>query len=361
MNILITGASGFIGSYLCEEALNRNMNVWAGMRAHSSKKYLQDERLNFITLDLSNMDSLTSQLSAFKAEGGKWDIIVHAGGATKCLNKEDFFKHNFDCTRNFVNALKNLDMLPQQFLYVSSLSVLGPRREDMVAKHTISIPSGIKADKDFVDTYTIKESVYEPMLATDSPTPNTAYGESKIKSENFLKESGINYTIFRPTGVYGPREKDYFLMAQSIKQHFDSAVGFKPQEITFVYVRDLVNAILAAIGKDVCGKIYSVSDGYVYNSRAFSDLLQKEMGVKGVLHVTFPLWFLRTVCAVSDMMSHITGKLSALNNDKYSILSQRNWQCDISPLKEDLDFVPEWNLERGVKEAIAWYKENGWL
>ncbi len=337
------------------------MNVWAGMRAHSSKKYLQDERINFICLDLSNRETLTSQLKSFKEEGGKWDIIIHAGGATKCLHKEDFYKHNYDCTRNFVNTLKNLDMLPQQFLYVSSLSVLGPRREDMVAKHRLTIPEGIKVEQSFVDTYTIKESVYEPMLATDTPTPNTAYGESKVMSEKFLKESGINYTIFRPTGVYGPREKDYFLMAQSIKQHFDSAVGFKPQEITFVYVRDLVNAILAAIGKNVSGKIYSVSDGFVYNSRAFSDLLQKEMGTKCVLHITFPLWFLKTVCAVSDMMSHITGKLSALNNDKYSILSQRNWQCDISPLKEDLGFVPEWNLERGVKEAITWYKENKWL
>lgn len=361
MNILITGASGFIGSFLCEEALNRNMNVWAGMRTHSSKKYLQDERLNFLTLDLSNTDTLASQLGTFKAEVGKFDIIIHAGGATKCLHKEDFYKHNYDCTRNLVNTLKSLDMVPQQFLYVSSLSVLGPRREEMVAKHAIRIPDGIKADKTFVDTYTIKESVYEPMLATDTPVPNTAYGESKVKSENFLKESGINYTIFRPTGVYGPREKDYFLMAQSIQQHFDSAVGFKPQEITFVYVRDLVNAILAAIGKEVNGKIYSVSDGYVYNSRAFSDLLQKEMGTKYVLHIKFPLWFLRTVCAVSDMMIRITGKMSALNNDKYNILSQRNWQCDITPLQQDLGFTPEWNLERGVKEAVAWYKENGWL
>jgi len=361
MNILITGASGFIGSYLCEEALNRNMNVWAGMRAHSSKKYLQDERLQFICLDMAKPDVLRQQLSDFKAEGGKWDIIVHAGGATKCLNKEDFYKNNFDCTRNFVEALKELDMVPQQFLYVSSLSVLGPLRENMVAKHKLDIPAGIKCDQSFIDTYTIKESVYEPMLADETPKPNTAYGESKVMSERYLKDCGINYTIFRPTGVYGPREKDYFLMAQSIKQHFDSAVGFQPQEITFIYVRDLVNVILAAIGKDVCGKMYSVSDGFVYNSRAFSDLLQKEMGTKCVLHITFPVWFLHIVCAVSGAMSKLTGKMSALNMDKFNILKQRNWQCDITPLQKDLGFTPEWNLERGVKEAIAWYKENGWL
>ncbi|MCR5312812.1 MAG: NAD(P)-dependent oxidoreductase, partial [Bacteroidaceae bacterium] len=233
--------------------------------------------------------------------------------------------------------------------------------EEMVSKHEINVPEGISIDKKFIDTYTIKESVYEPILPSDTPQPNTSYGESKVLSEKYLSESGINYTIFRPTGVYGPREKDYFLMAKSIKQHFDSAVGFKPQEITFIYVRDLVNAILSAIGKDVNGKTYNVSDGFVYNSRAFSDLLQREMGIKRVIHITFPLWFLKIVCNVSEAISHVTGKMSALNSDKYNILKQRNWQCDISPLQEDLGFTPEWNLERGVAEAVEWYKKEGWI
>ena len=361
MNILVTGASGFIGSFICEEALRRNMNVWAGIRARSSKKYLQDQRLHFATLDMARPDVLVGQLRELKEEVGRWDVIVHAGGATKCLHSDDFYKNNFECTRNFVEALKQLDIVPAQFLYISSLSVQGACRETPVSPHAVAIPEGIRADKAFIDRYTVTESVYQPILATDTPQPNTAYGKSKVMSEQYLAKSGINYTIFRPTGVYGPREKDYFLMAQSIKQHFDSAVGFKPQEITFVYVRDLVNAILAAIGRDVNGKTYSVSDGFVYNSRAFSDLLQKEMGTRGVLHVTFPVWFLKVVCTLSETISHITGKMSALNRDKYNILRQRNWQCDITPLMHDLDFVPEWNLERGVKEAIQWYRQEGWL
>ncbi len=63
----------------------------------------------------------------------------------------------------------------------------------------------------------------------DTPRPNTAYGKSKLKSEQFLDSIGndFNYIILRPTGVYGPREKDYFLMAQSIKQHIDFSVGYK--------------------------------------------------------------------------------------------------------------------------------------
>ena len=339
MKILITGASGFIGSFLCEESLKRGMETWAGMRAHSSRRWLTDERLKFATLDMTDVERLKEQLSAYQQEVGRWDVIIHAGGATKCLKREDFDFHNYICTKNFVEALQALEMMPSQFLYVSSLSVLGPIREQQNA-----------------------DGSYNDMLSSDTPAPNTAYGESKVKSEAYLR--GIEgVTIFRPTGVYGPREKDYFMMAKSIKQHVDFAVGYKKQVITFVYVRDLVGAIFSAIGKaDVAsGKTYLVSDGHNYDSRAFNDLIQKELGVKCVLHIKAPLWLLRVISAVAEGISKLTRQPSTLNGDKYRIMSQRNWQCDISPLKKDLGFVPEWPLERGVKECMEWYRVNKWL
>lgn len=339
MKILITGASGFIGSFLCEEGLKRGMETWAGMRERSSKRWLTDKRLKFATLDMTDANRLKEQLTEYKQQIGRWDVIIHAGGATKCLKREEFFLHNFLCTQNLVNTLGDLDMLPKQFLYVSSLSVLGPVREELNADGT-----------------------YNDMVASDTPHPNTAYGESKVKSEEFLR--GIEgVTIFRPTGVYGPREKDYFMVAKSIQQHIDFAVGYKKQMLTFVYVRDLVGAIFAAIGKkDVAqGKTYLVSDGHNYDSRAFSDLIQKELGIKHVFHIKAPLWLLRIICTVAEGFSKLTHKASTLNGDKYRIMCQRNWQCDISPLKNDLGFTPEWPLERGVKECIAWYKKNKWL
>ena len=331
MKILITGASGFIGSFLCEEGLKRGMETWAGMREHSSRRWLTDKRLKFATLDMTDAIRLKEQLSAYQQEVGRWDVIIHAAGATKCLKREDFDLHNFQCTKNLVNTLKDLDMMPDQFLYVSSLSVLGPIREEQNADGT-----------------------YNDMQASDAPKPNTAYGESKVKSEEFLK--GVEgVTIFRPTGVYGPREKDYFMMAKSIKQHIDFAVG--------VYVRDLVGAIFATIGKAYVanGKTYLVSDGHNYDSRAFSDLIQKELNVKNVLHIKAPLWLLWVICAVAEGFSKLTNKPSTLNGDKYRIMCQRNWQCDISPLKKDLGFTPGWPLERGVKECMDWYKENKWI
>ena len=85
------------------------------------------------------------------------------------------------------------------------------------------------------------------------------------------------------------------------------------------------------------------------------------MGNPWVLHVKAPLWFLRAVCWASGRISRLTGKMNALNDDKYHILSQRNWQCDIEPARRDFGYEPQWPLERGVKETVAWYKENGWL
>ena len=57
----------------------------------------------------------------------------------------------------------------------------------------------------------------------------------------------------------------------------------------------------------------------------------------------------------------MTGKVTALNNDKYHIMKQRNWRCDITPAEDELDFHPEYDLDHGVRLTIKWYKDNGWL
>ena len=100
MKILVTGASGFIGSYIVEEALRQGMETWAAVRPTSSKKYLQDERIHFINLNLSSEEELEKELAPHE-----FDYIVHAAGATKCLHAEDFYKVNTEGTKHLVNAI----------------------------------------------------------------------------------------------------------------------------------------------------------------------------------------------------------------------------------------------------------------
>lgn len=348
MTILVTGASGFIGSYIVQEGLDKGFEVWAGVRGTSSRGYLQDERIRFAQLDLSNPTLLHQQLCQYKEQlGGKgWDYVVHAAGATKCLDEQDFYRTNTDGTRHLIDALQAEGMVPKRFVFVSSLSIFGAIREKAVRKPSADNPW-----------------IYSPILLTDMPQPNTAYGRSKLQAEEYLQQQkDFPFTILRPTGVYGPREKDYFMMAKSIKQHIDFAVGFQPQEITFVYMMDVVQAVYKCMDAPAAvGKGYFLSDGEVYNSRRFSDLLQQYLGNPWVLHVKAPLWLLRIICWVSTRVSHITGKMNALNNDKYHILSQRNWQCDIEPAIQDFGYQPQWKLEQGVPATIKWYQDNGWI
>lgn len=330
MKILVTGSSGFIGSFIVEEALKRGMEVWAAVRKSSSHAYLQDPRIRFIELNLASQNELESQLQPHS-----FDYVVHAAGATKCLHKEDFFRTNTEGTKNLVRALMAVGMPVRRFVFISSLSIFGAIRE---------------------------QQPYEEIRESDTPHPNTAYGESKLAAEQFLETlNGFPYVVLRPTGVYGPRERDYFLMAKSIKGHVDFAVGFKRQDITFVYVKDVVQAVFLALERGKNGRKYFLSDGKVYQSTAFSDLIHRELGRPWWLRITAPVWVLRVVTFCGEYVGRLSGKMTALNNDKYNILRQRNWRCDIQPAVDELGYHPEYDLERGVPETIAWYKENGWL
>lgn len=337
--ILITGASGFIGSFIVEEALNRGFETWAAVRKSSSKAFLQDERIHFIELNLSSEAELKQQLKDIQ-----FDYVVHAAGVTKCLHKEDFFRINTKGTKNLVRALLDLQMPLKRFVYISSLSIMGAIRE---------------------------EQPYKEIRERDKAKPNTAYGKSKLEAEQWLvslnkelekkNEKLLPYVILRPTGVYGPRERDYFMMAKSIQSHTDFAVGFKQQDITFVYVTDVVQAVFLAMEKGQTGRCYFLSDGEVYQSSTFSDLIRKELGNPWWIRITAPLWLLRIITFCGEYIGHMTGKVTALNNDKYNIMKQRNWRCDINPARQELDYEPQVKLEEGVRRSIAWYKKNKWL
>lgn len=329
--ILITGASGFIGSFVAEEALRRGMEVWAAVRPTSSRRYLGDARLHLIELDLSSRERLVEQL-----RGRVFDYVVHAAGVTKCVDRQDFFRVNTEGTRNLSEALLYLGVPLRRFVYISSLSVVGAVCES---------------------------SPHRDITESDCPRPDTAYGRSKLEAERYLDSIGnaFPYVVLRPTGVYGPRERDYYLMARSLRRHVDVAAGFERQDLTFVYVKDLVQAVFLALDRGCNGRKYFVSDGGVYTSREFSAQLCRAMGVSHVMRITVPLCVLRAATWVMERAGRATGRAVTLNGDKYRIMRQRNWRCNIEPIVDELGYRPRYPLERGVAETVAWYKDNKWL
>ena len=334
--VLVVGAGGFTGGFICEECLRRGWEVWAGVRESTSRQYLADPRLKFAVFDFDAPDTLADTLKkAFDTPDGPTapDYIIYNLGATKCLNFADFNRINYQYLRDFTEALKQSGMMPRKMVYISSLSAMGPADEKTFAPYT------------------------EKMI----PMANTRYGASKLKAEMWLASAGIPTVILRPTGIYGPRDKDYFLMFKTIGDGFDFSVGFRRQMLSFLYVEDLARACCDALEHGKPGQTYILSEPAVYSQKEFRSMAAKAMGKKRVIPVRLPLALVKIACAVAEKIGVAKGQPSTLNSDKYKILAQRNWNADITKARTDFGFDPQVRLEEGIRRTVDWYRKEGWL
>ena len=331
--VLVVGAGGFAGGFIVEEGLRRGYEVYAGVRGSTSREYLTNPNIKFVVFDFDNPESIEETLAQAMPENDKWDWIVYNLGATKAISFTDFSRINYQYLKDFLDALKKVDKVPEKFLMMSSLSVHGPRHEKDGGKFT----------------------------ERDIPAPNTRYGASKLKAEMLLTMEGFPYIIFRPTGIYGPRDKDYFLMLKTISKGFDFSAGYKRQLLTFIYVEDLARAVYDALEKAPVGNTYLISEERAYSQKEFRKIAAQALGKKGVISVPLPLWAVKAVSKVAEKWGVARMKPSTLNSDKYNIMAQRNWDVDVSKAKGDFGFQPEVSLVDGIKKATEWYKQQNWL
>jgi nucleoside-diphosphate-sugar epimerase len=332
-NILITGSSGFIGSFLVEEALKRDFTVFAGIRKSSSRSYLQDPRIRFAILDITEKGRIMDFLLDQKQKGITFDYIIHNAGITKAKKTDDFYKVNYSFTRNLVEALIESGIIPLKFVYISSLAAFGPG--DPVS--------------------------LLPVMLSDTPKPVDEYGKSKLEAEKYITSlNDFPWLIIRPSGVYGPREKDYFVYFQTIGRGLEPYIGYKPQILTFIYVRDLVRLILDAAVSDIRGKAYFVTDGKQYDSREFAAITKKHLKKK-TLSFTLPAGLVGGIALLLEKAFSLGGSMPTLNTDKFNIMKSTNWTCQVDVLQKDFSFKAEYDLDLGVKEVLEWYKKEGWL
>lgn len=325
-----------MGGFIAREAAARGYEVYAGVRATTSRTYLEDIDVKYVVMDFEAepaVASLAATLRESLPEGERYDYIVYNLGATKCLRFSDFNKINYRYLQDFTDALKQADMVPEKMLYVSSLSAVGPGDERGGAPYT------------------------ESMI----PTPNTRYGASKLKAEMWLATAGIPTIIFRCTGVYGPHERDYYLMFKTIAKGWDFSVGFRSQILSFIYVEDLARAICDALEKSPVGETYNIAEGRSYSQSEFRKMVARELGRRLVIPVRVPIFTLKLVSAVAEKIGVLNGKPSTLNSDKYNIMKQRNWGVDIAKAKRGFGFDPQVSLEEGVRRTVQWYKDEKWL
>lgn len=328
--LLVVGAGGFIGGFIAKKGLEEGYDVWVAVRDTTSRRYLDDDRLHFLVLDYDSPENIRAVLESNKPAPDGWDFVIYNLGATKAPDFPTFNNVNFNYLRNVGTALTDTGCRPELFLFMSSLSVLGPGDE-----------------KD-----------YTPYTGKEFPNPNTRYGLSKVKAEQWLElQSGLPWVIFRPTGVYGPHEKDYLMMIKSIDSHFDFGVGFRKQMLTFIYVEDLVQAMFDALRHPdkVLHHKYIISEDKAYTQKEFRTIVAKALGKKGVIPVRLPLWLTWVASYLSEKWARFRMKNSTLNRDKFKIMKQRNWQADISDARRDFGFNPTHSLEEGIAKTVEAY------
>ena len=333
-NLLITGASGFIGSHLVEEALQQGFEVFAGIRPSSSKQFLQDKRIHFLELDFSSPVLLKEQLSAFKQLHGGFSYVIHNAGITRANSKVDFNTVNCGYSQNLADALAALEMPLQKFVLISSLAAYGPGNP----------------------------VTFAPVEPGQAQTPISAYGKSKSCAEEYLRSTNnFPYLIINPTAVYGPRDKDFLQFVQLIQKGFEPYIGTNKQMVSMIYVKDLARAVISLLNASAVNTAYIVSDRNAYDKEELGIIL-KSLLHKKTVKIKIPYLPVSWVIAAIEWFQHLfTNTIPFLNTEKVKEISSTNWLCNSSALWNELAATPRYSLKDGLKETVEWYQQNNWL
>ena len=330
--VLITGASGFIGSYLVEEALQQGYEVYAGIRKTSSRSFLQHPDIRIIEFDFSSPSQLRQQFANFTKEKGGFDYIIHNAGITQAKAKEEFHTVNFYYTQYLVEAVKASGMPLQKFILISSLATYGPGPDD-----------------------------FKPIHADDECRPISDYGLSKLRAAQYLAESGLPYVSVHPTGVYGPRDKGFFQFIKLVNRGLEPYVGKHRQTLSLIYVKDLARAVVSLLQSPAVNRVFLLSDGEVYDKEQIGMEAKKTLHKK-TIKLVLPLKAVRAWVSCIDAVNRVVFKrLPFLNRQKLDEISSANWLCYSDDAWESINTKPQYNLASGIAETIAWYKENKWL
>lgn len=322
--VLITGASGFIGFHLIQAALKEGYDVYAAVRASSNVAQFDGMQIQIIPFDFLDKTNIRKNFEQYH-----FDYVIHAAGLTRARTDEEYYEANVTTTINLAEVAEEFSV--KKFIFYSSLAAIGPIKYDLEKKIT----------------------------ENTTPNPVTKYGKSKLLAEEKLKKiSNLPWIILRPTAVYGPREKDLFILFKTLKKNLDLYIGRKKQLLTFVYAQDLVDVTMKAMKSNVKHESYNISDGSAYSKYDLADAVKKVLSLKPFrFHLPLPL-----VKFAASILEATSGKKApVLSRDKLHELTAENWNVDISKAQKELGYFSEYNLQKGIKQTLEWYKDKKWL
>lgn len=322
MKILLTGATGFVGSHVARVLVSQEHEVFALVRPKSKYEFLKKLGVNLVFGELDKPEVAEIQLPQING-------VIHLAGLIKALRRDDFYRTNVEGTRNLLNLLKNQSL--NSFVFVSSIAARGPNR--------------------FLDDH-------------EGVGPVSHYGRSKREAEELVIQNHGQYPviIFRPPVIYGPGDRETLSLFKMFKGGWLPIIGKGERRISFVYVEDLVKALIATLldpPKTV--KTFYPEDGHGGYSWSEFHAIAEEIYRKKIRKIFVPLWSVRLLAVLNEILGRFRGVVPMLSGEKYSEIKQPLWVCSFNGQRSFFKLPPFTKLKEGIKETKGWYESKGWV
>ena len=321
---VVTGGTGFIGWNLCETLRDAGWIVRAVVRPSSS---------NPLPDGVERWDADLNAAAMQQAVDGA-DVVYHLAGVTRARNLAGFRRVNADGAREAAIASRDAGAF---FLMVSSQAAGGP-----------GTPSSVRTE-------------------ADPPAPASDYGLSKLDGEAAVAAvEGLHYAIVRPPGVYGPRDKDFFVLFDAARRGLAPRLGSAAKAYTLIHVDDAVAALRAVADAGTSGN-GSVDGGVFFIGHpepvTQGELLTQVASAVGrrARQIPIPLPVLRLLAEFGELQGVITGRPAVLNRTRFRELAAPGFVCSVDKIAEAIGWRARIDHARGLEHTARWYRDVGWL
>jgi nucleoside-diphosphate-sugar epimerase len=322
--LLITGATGFVGSHVLEALLAAGQPTRVLVRSTSRRERLRELGVPTYVASLVPGADLAAAVDGA-------DIVLHLAAATRARSAAAYDAANVAGTRALVEALLKASSRPKRLVYLSSLAALGP-----------------SADR--------------PLGCDDLPHPLTAYGRSKLAGEKICLEAAgeLEVVVIRAPAVYGPRDRDLLAFFRLARLGLVPVPAGGERPLQLIHVADLTAALQLATTSPGARGIYHVAERRSYTWREVIQLMGRAVD-RDVRTFTVPEWSVRLAATASEWANGLGGRSVIFNRDKARELLAPGWLCETERATQDLGFEARIPLAEGLATTAAWYRANGWL